>query len=956
MRVQPLDEEAIFKVACGIESPEVRQDYLKQACGEDAALFDRVATLLRAHDEDPSFLESPVSDAAPTLDIAIAELPGTTVGRYKLLEEIGEGGMGVVFMAEQREPVRRKVALKIIKPGMDTRQVIGRFEAERQALAMMDHPIIAHVFDGGATESGRPYFVMELVRGMPITQYCDEAKLTTAERLQLFSLVCDAVQHAHQKGIIHRDIKPRNVLVTLHGETPVPKIIDFGVAKATHGQLTEKTVFTGFGQMIGTPAYMSPEQVAISGLDVDTRSDIYSLGVLLYELLTGVPPFDKDRFRELTYDEIRDVIREEEPPRPSTRISTLAAEATSTISTNRKTDSTRLSHSLRGELDWIVMKSLEKDRTRRYESANEMAKDVQRHLDGEAVEACPPSAWYRLRKYAKRRKALLTTAALLAATMLAATGVSVSFAIQANAEKEKAIAAQKLADQRLAQSRLDFERALRALDTVVEEVSSPEFAQIPGVEKIRSEVLERMLTLYEAIAEEHDDDPYARQQQALAYKRISHILQVSHQHEEALTALNQGIAILEELLQASPGDKGLKLQLSKLLSFRVHLAQTRTREERLKDAQRALTLYEELVESGSHEHIGAVALLHVSVAHLLPEDSPRAVEHLADSIRIPEQNGLTPHSGSYIELAKRAEKKGDYAEAEENYRRGIELTRPSAEGGGPIGRRWLSFYCSKFARLLNSLGRSDEAREFHLESIEVARQLRREYGNVEWYGSSLSDSVLWYVRDAKTEKQKEDAAGLITELAELQPEKALHSYWAALVSLGGGSSDSYGSTCRRMLKQFQDTEKANDAYWVAWTCLLGPEAAEDYAPVVRLAEQAVEADADSEVYLKTLGGILYRAGRFEEAVKRLTEADNLIEDPDTESNLSPAYTWYFLAMAHHKLGHAEEAKKWLDKATEWTDKVLAEHEEGKSPLSWNRRLTLKLLRKEAEDMIGNEEG
>lgn len=358
--------------------------------------------------------------------------------------------------------------------------------AERQALAMMDHPNIAHVFDGGATESGRPYFVMELVRGMPITQYCDEAKLTTDKRLQLFNSVCDAVHHAHQKGIIRRDIKPRNVLVTLHGETPVPKIIDFGVAKATHQQLTEKTVFTSFGQMIGTPAYMSPEQVALSGLDVDTRSDIYSLGVLLYELLTGVPPFDKDRFRELTYDEIRDVIREEEPPRPSPRISALAAEATSTISTNRKTDSSRLSHLLRGELDWIVMKALEKDRTRRYESATELAKDVQRYLDGEAVEACPPSAWYRLRKYAKRRKALLTTAALLAATMLVATGISVTFAVQANAEKGKAVAAQELADKRLAQSRLDFERALKALDTVVEKLSSAEFAQIPSVEKTRS--------------------------------------------------------------------------------------------------------------------------------------------------------------------------------------------------------------------------------------------------------------------------------------------------------------------------------------------------------------------------------------------------------------------------------------------------------------------------------------
>ncbi len=268
----------------------------------------------------------------PTIDTgSIAERPGMTIGRYKLLQEIGEGGMGVVYMAEQREPVRRKVALKIIKPGMDTREVVARFEAERQALAMMDHPNIAHVLDGGATESGRPYFVMERVQGMPITEYCDEAELSAEERLRLFVSVCDAVQHAHQKGIIHRDIKPSNVLVTLHGETPVPKIIDFGVAKATSRELTEKTVFTGHGQLLGTPLYMSPEQVGISGLDVDTRSDIYSLGVLLYELLTGTTPFDKQQLQEAGFDEMRRVIREEEPPRPSTRVTTLG-DAADTIS------------------------------------------------------------------------------------------------------------------------------------------------------------------------------------------------------------------------------------------------------------------------------------------------------------------------------------------------------------------------------------------------------------------------------------------------------------------------------------------------------------------------------------------------------------------------------------------------------------------------------------------------
>ena len=300
---------------------------------------------------------------------SLAERPGTTIGRYKLLEEIAEGGMGVVYMAEQREPVRRKVALKIIKPGMDTREVIARFEAERQALAMMDHLNIAKVFDAGETASGRSYFVMELVHGIPLTDYCDQNELTTRERLELFVQVCHAVQHAHQKGIIHRDLKPSNVMVTLYDGVPVPKIIDFGIAKATTGQLTERSVFTHYGQMIGTPLYMSPEQAEMSGLDVDTRSDIYSLGMMLYELLTGSTPFDQERVQKAGYDEIRRMIREDEPPRPSARISTLGAAAT-TISTHRKTDPAKLCQLLHRDLDWIVMKALQKDRTRRYQTAS----------------------------------------------------------------------------------------------------------------------------------------------------------------------------------------------------------------------------------------------------------------------------------------------------------------------------------------------------------------------------------------------------------------------------------------------------------------------------------------------------------------------------------------------------------------------------------------------------------
>jgi eukaryotic-like serine/threonine-protein kinase len=710
-------EQSIFIEALEKYDPADRAAFLDEVCGGDTALRQRIERLLRRDQQADSLLDSPTVAHIATIDEPVTERPGTVIGPYKLLEQIGEGGFGVVFMAEQIEPIRRKVALKVLKAGMDTRQVIARFEAERQALALMDHPNIAHVLEAGETSSGRPYFVMELVRGLSMTDYCDQTNVPIRERLALFIDVCQAVQHAHQKGIIHRDIKPSNVLVTLHDGKPVVKVIDFGIAKAMGQQLTDKTLFTNFAQMIGTPLYMSPEQAALSGLDVDTRSDIYSLGVLLYELLTGTTPFEKKRFKEAGYDEIRRIIREEEPAKPSTRMSNVGQAAT-TASDKRRSDPRKLSRLFRGELDWIVMKALEKDRNRRYETASALAADVEHYLADEPVLACPPSRGYRLRKLLRKHRALVASvAAPLAVALFALTaGLFVLAAAEhrerglrkmAQENEQKAQQKEQEAHDEKAKAEAAQRQALDALRATTDEVILKLIGSKPALGPAEKKFLEKALERWQTFALERGDGEIERAIRAEGLFRVAQLRQTLGQKEEGIAAYKEAVDLLIKLAAEFPATSQYRGTLAAShYSLGVLLAGLGKQSEAESAFRESLRLLDELA--------------------IQSPDEPEFRRHLAHS-----------HSSLGLLLS---EQPGRQAEAEAAYGRALDLQEKRAADFPNLAEYQLDLADSytKLGLLFADLGKQPEAEAPCRKALAIRSKLARDFPTVSEYSLSLA--------------------------------------------------------------------------------------------------------------------------------------------------------------------------------------------------------------------------
>jgi eukaryotic-like serine/threonine-protein kinase len=730
--------ESIFAAAVALPSAAARTAFLLTACAGDAVLQARIEALLRAHDRAGHLLDRPVpgghnlTQALPT-----AEHPGTLIaGRYKLLEAIGEGGMGSVWVAEQSQPVKRKVALKLIKAGMDSKSVLARFEAERQALAVMDHPNIAKVLDGGLTEQGRPYFVMEYVKGIPITEYCDSRQLSVPERLQLFAQVCQAVQHAHQKGIIHRDLKPSNILVAPYDDKAVPKVIDFGLAKAMHQSLTENTLHTAHDMVLGTPLYMSPEQAQLNNIDIDTRSDVYSLGVLLYELLTGSTPLEKQRFKQAAWDEMRRMIREEDPPRPSLRLS--SAETLPAVAAGRHTEPERLTRLVRGELDWIVMKALEKDRTRRYETANGFAADVLRYLSGEPVLAAPPSASYRFQKFVRRNKGKVIASGLILLALLAGmAGTSWQWyraeyslaaeAIQrkkaednertAEAARAEAVAQQTRAQQQEAEAKKQAEIAEAVAKFQTDMLAAVDPNQLPK-DPVTKEPMKDAVTVVQALeaAVKVLDEGNLKDQplvEANVRNTIGNTLKNLARYDDAEPNLRKSLEILSAVLPT--GDPNIATGLNNL----ANLLQAQNKLAEAEPLYReALEIKRKAFPSG-HPSIAA-GLNNLASILRAQNKLPEAEPLLRDALEI--RRGAFPAEHPDIaeglnNLAVLLKDQNKLAEAEPLLREALEILRAAH----PAGHPQIATGLGNLAVLLLAQNKLAEAEPLLREALEIRR-------------------------------------------------------------------------------------------------------------------------------------------------------------------------------------------------------------------------------------------
>ena len=942
------------------EQPKV-DDYLAR---HPAAPADRIRKILSAI----ALIEQSraIDSAAPA---AAAEGPGSTIGRYKLLERIGEGGFGVVYMAEQHRPVRRKVALKIVKPGMDSRQVLARFEAERQALAIMEHPNIAKVFDGGMTDSGRLYFVMELVKGVPITEYCDGKQLATRERLALFAQVCLAVQHAHQKGIIHRDIKPSNVLVMMHDTTPVIKVIDFGVAKAVGQELTELTLFTGFAQLLGTPLYMSPEQAGQSALDVDTRSDIYSLGVLLYELLTGTTPFDKERFRTAAHDEIRRIIREEEPPKPSTRLSQ-SKESLASISAQRDTESAKLTRLVRGELDWIVMKALEKDRSRRYETASGLAGDVERYLQGETVHACPPSTSYRVRKFAAKHKVGFTAAAAVAAALVLGVVGTTMMMVRANHERDRVVRLSAELDQQRrealdAKGRAEAARAQAEHERAAIEAG----AQEAQGDRVNSRTVLAFLGGMLAAPDPTRRDPTVRQMldrtvAQIDQRRPPYIPQHEGEVRQAMAAAYQGLgetAAAEEQLRKvvplaelrSAPDPGFAAGVLRMLG--ELMAEQRRFDEALPRLERALDLYQ-AANISNPDVLSTLATLRR--VHEAKGQRPEAEQYARREAQLRAQLGLDEPVAPLADALRQAYAhmaREDYVAAAHLLRDGIELHRQEKRGkpdrtlialqhnlGLALAELGLGRHAAaetlyeqalaaseqllgrdhpealvtlgNLAYVLRAQGKEEEARAAEMRSLAmheriVSDEIRQNSGQVP-RRDPRNAATLYYSRGTLLCRagRFREALPDFDKAIELDPEDSQKYFFAAPVYLYAGDVEGYQRVSRDMVRLFRTSPVRQVTVRVARISLLQPDPRGDLELFAGLIEGAVAQERTFVDWFRTTQGLVeYRRGRYEDAIKA-------VKDLPEQGAMTPygrSLAGLVLAMSHARAGRPEQARRIL---------------------------------------------